>query len=537
MPSLDWIGKKAVVDHHKQVPFHLLKCNDELSVGDPGSGNLLVQGDNLLALKALLPYYAGQVKCIYIDPPYNTGNEGWVYNDNVNSPEMKAWLGKTVGKEVEDLSRHDKWLCMMYPRLALLRDFLRDDGIIFVSLDDTESALCRLLLDEIFGITNFLAIIAWEKRYTRSNNAKLFYSVKDTILVYRKSPAVSFLREARTEKSDSIYKNPDNDPRGSWTSASYVNPATKEKRPNLVYPIINPNNNLEINHPTHAWKFEYAEHLRHVEDNRIWWGKKGNAKYPRLKVFPKTENAGLVPVDIWKHEDSGTTDEGGAELKAIFGSAVFDNPKPTKLIDRVLKLATKPGDLILDSFAGSGTTGHAVMKLNNSLPGEEKRRFILAEIDSEIAQEITSARLTKTISGYTDPLGKEVSPLGGGFRFCELGDTLFNANGQVGETVMFKDLAHHVFFMATGEPLPKGADLNTPRLGVSNGVAVYLLYNGILGDKSVNGGNVLTRDILASFPPHDGTRIIYGNGCRIGAERLRRENIIFRQVPYEVRVS
>ncbi|MHB9139525.1 MAG: DNA methyltransferase, partial [Victivallaceae bacterium] len=165
MPTLDWIGKKAVVNHHRDVPFHLLEEVPELSFGNKDSGNLLVQGDNLTALKALLPYYAGKVKCIYIDPPYNTGNESWVYNDNSNDPQIKEWLGKTVGKEAEDLSRHDKWLCMMYPRLTLLRQFLREDGILFVNLDDNESATCRLLLDEIFGPTNCLAVIAWEKRY------------------------------------------------------------------------------------------------------------------------------------------------------------------------------------------------------------------------------------------------------------------------------------------------------------------------------------------------------------------------------------
>ena len=227
------------MNHHHQVPFHLLKDVPDLACGEPGDGNLIVQGDNLVALKALLPYYAGQVKCIYIDPPYNTGNEGWAYNDNVNSPIIREWLGKVVGKEGETLDRHDRWLCMMYPRLVLLRQFLRGDGIIFVNLDDTEAAFCRVLLDELFGVANCLAIVAWEKRYTRSNNAKMFYSVKDTLLVYRKTDAVNFLREARTEKSNSIYKNPDGDPRGPWTSASYVNPATKEQRPNLVYSIQN----------------------------------------------------------------------------------------------------------------------------------------------------------------------------------------------------------------------------------------------------------------------------------------------------------
>ena len=206
---------------------------------------------------------------------------------------------------------------MMYPRLALLRQFLREDGLILVNLDDTEAGFCRLLLDETFGGANCLAIVAWEKRYARSNNARMFYSVKDTLLVYRKTDAVNFFREARTEKSDSIYTNPDGDRRGVWTSASYVNPATKEQRPNLVCPIQNPFTGRDVIHPAHAWKFELEEPNRHVEDERLWWGKSGNVRYPRLKIFPKRENGGLVPVDVWNHEDSGTPDEGGGELKAI----------------------------------------------------------------------------------------------------------------------------------------------------------------------------------------------------------------------------
>ncbi len=535
MPTLDWIGKQAVVNHHHTVPFHLLKDVPELSVGDPGTGNLIVQGDNLLALKALLPYYAGQVKCIYIDPPYNTGNEGWVYNDNVNSPLIRQWLGKVVGREADDLSRHDKWLCMMYPRLALLRQFLREDGIIFVNLDDTEASLCRIMLDDIFGRQNILAVIAWEKRYTRSNNAKMFYSVKDSLLVYRKSDAVSFLREARTEKSDSIYKNPDNDPRGPWTSASYVNPATKAQRPNLVYPIHNPFTRNEINHPTHAWKFEFEEHQRHVAEKYLWWGQKGNAKYPRLKIFPKTEKVGLVPVDIWRHEETGTTDEGGAELKAIFGALTFDNPKPTKLIERCLRLATGANDLILDSFAGSGTTGHTVLKMNKQ--DGEGRRFLLMEIEQKIARDITAERVKRVALGYNNADGEKVDGMGGGFRFCELGEPLFNEHGQIRDSVKFADLARHVYFTEIGEPLPRERVPNTPLVGVCNGVGIYLLFNGILGDKTSNGGNVLTRALLAKLPTHQGPKVIYGAGCLIGPERLRAEQITFRQTPYEVKVS
>lgn len=190
MPTLDWIGKKAVLNHHRQVPYRLLHCNGELSVDDPNSGNLLVQGDNLLALKALLPYYAGKVKCIYIDPPYNTGNENWVYNDAVNSTEMRNWLGKVVGAEAEDLSRHDKWLCMMYPRLSLLKSFLSEDGAIFISIDDHELHLLRLLMDEVFGSRNFVAAIIWQKVYSPKNSAKHFSEDHDYIIVYAKNTEV-----------------------------------------------------------------------------------------------------------------------------------------------------------------------------------------------------------------------------------------------------------------------------------------------------------------------------------------------------------
>lgn len=481
MPTLDWIGKAAVVNHHRDVPYHLLRCDKQLSAGDPDAGNLLVQGDNLLALKALLPYYAGKVKCIYIDPPYNTGNEGWIYNDNVNSPEIREWLAKTVGKEGEDLSRHDKWLCMMYPRLALLRDFLTEDGVIFVNLDDTEAANARILLNELFGARNFLASISWEKRYTRSNNAKLFYSLKDTILVYRRSDALRELKEPRTEKANSIYKNLDDDSRGPWTSSSYVNPATKAKRPNLVYPITNPNTGKTVEHPTHAWKYEYSEHQRHVADRLLWWGLKGNAKFPRLKNFlPPGESGGLVPVDLWSHRESGTTDEGGNELKAIFGSAVFDNPKPTRLIRRVMQLAANKDSIILDSFGGSGTTSHAVLAQNKADGGN--RRFITVEMDESICRDVTAQRIQKAINGYGDTPG-----LGGGFRFCKLGQSLFDASGTIAGDVKFSDLAAHVFFTETGNPIPKRSDGRTPLLGVHNGRAVYLLFNGVLGGQTAGG--------------------------------------------------
>jgi len=242
LPTLNWIGKKAVQNHHQQVPFHLLEDVPDLSIGDPGSGNLIIEGDNLLALKALLPYYAGQVKCIYIDPPYNTGNENWVYNDNVNSPEINEWLGKAVGKEAEDLCRHDKWLCMMYPRLQLLWKFLHRDGSIWISMDDSEIKNLRCLTDEIFGQDKFIACNVWQKRYSRENREAIG-DVHEYILVYAKNPERFKLTRNRVpmdETQEKAYKNPNNDRNGAWQSISFT---AQGWRPNQMYEIIAPNGN------------------------------------------------------------------------------------------------------------------------------------------------------------------------------------------------------------------------------------------------------------------------------------------------------
>ena len=283
MPTLDWIGKQAVVNHHKEVPFHLLKQNHALSVGDPDSGNLLIEGDNLLALKALLPYYAGKVKCIYIDPPYNTGNESWVYNDNVNNPAIKAWLGKTVGKEAEDLSRHDKWLCMMYPRLVLLRELLREDGVIFVSIDDNEVSHLQLILEEIFGERNHLATFIWKSRQHIDSRTKTRISVDhEYILAYGKNPVVQLRGR---ERDRTKFSNPDNDPQGNWMSRSILGLATQEQRPNLYYPITDPTTGISYPPPPNrGWRYARETMETKIRENRILFPKK-SAGRPREKVF------------------------------------------------------------------------------------------------------------------------------------------------------------------------------------------------------------------------------------------------------------
>lgn len=541
MPTIDWIGKKAVLNHHREVPYHLLRSDNNLSVDEPGTGNLLVQGDNLISLKALLPYYAGKVKCIYIDPPYNTGNENWVYNDAVNSAEIRNWLGRVVGAEAEDLSRHDKWLCMLYPRLQLLKKFLREDGAIFISIDDHEVYTLRLLMEEIFGPRNFIASVIWQKVYSPKNSAKHFSEDHDYIIVYAKNAEVWRPNlVSRTLKQDKAYKNPDNDSRGPWKPSGLDarNPYSKG-----TYSITCPSGRV-INGPPKGsyWRYSEENFKKLDKDGRIWWGKNGNS-IPQLKRFLSEVKQGIVPQTLWTYQEVGHTQEAKKELVAICdfedSASVFITPKPTRLIKRILEIATDKDSLILDSFAGSGTTGHAVLDMNKTDGGN--RRFILVEMEEEICRSVTAQRLKRAIRGYsyekTTGNKVEVDGLGSSFRYCVLGSPLFDESSNIRDEVDFFDLAAHVYFTETGEPIPERSTGKSPLVGIHNGTAVYLLFNGILGDKRVNGGNILTSVTLKSLPPHDGFRVIYGEGCRLGSTRLKKERIIFKQIPYEIKVS
>ena len=404
MPTLDFKGKQIVYAHHLTAPSRTLEVDARKSLPPKGKkpsldDNLIIHGDNLHALKALMPRYAGKVNCIYIDPPYNTGNEKWIYNDNVKSPMMKEWLKDKSPVEGEDLERHDKWLCMMWPRLHLLRELLAEDGVIFISIDDNEQHRLRMMMDEIFDEENFLADVIWQHRYGRSNNAKLFSNQREHIITYRKSNKVAHIRVKRRGKLNSTYANPDNDPRGEWSSSSYVNPATKKQRPNLVYPITNPHTESIINHPTHAWKYNKNSHKNHIDKKILWWGKNGNLKYPRLKNFlSDSEKKGIVPIDLMLADVAGTTDEGTRQLQEIFQSDTldFNNPKPTKLIENLVKisegLSDKGDSVILDSFAGSGTIAHAVLALNREDGGN--RKFILVECEN-YADKTTAERVRR----------------------------------------------------------------------------------------------------------------------------------------------
>ncbi len=581
MPTLNWIGKEAVVNHHQQVPFHLLKDVPELSCGEPGSGNLIVQGDNLIALKALLPYYAGQVKCIYIDPPYNTGNENWAYNDNVNSPLIREWLGKVVGGEGETLDRHDRWLCMMYPRLVLLRKFLRSDGVIFVSIDDNEGVALRMVMDAIFGKRNFVAQFVWNTEGHTDNQ----FHVKvnhEYVVMYAASEEelnVGYVVDPNTRKESNLWAgfaensitkngpaNPPSEielPTGFPVKPSTLDLPASDIPGDLIATMTSgglSSNELKarfgrIQFPVRLDPMIAEDHSL-TRSCRVF---SGWANANKLRAFiqggcePTTDDDGLI-VRFFLSENGvlyyvkdrgararnvlsvlrnlGTTEKMRSELEGM--GLHFRYPKPKELVKYIIRVGSGEGDLVLDSFAGSGTTAQAVLELNAQGGG---RRFILVELEKDIAQEITVARARKTIEGYSKADGSTVEGTGGGFRYCELGDPLFDEGGRIRQTVNFADLARHVYFSETGEPLPNNKVPETPFLGACRGVGIFLLFNGILGDKSANGGNVLTRAVLAGLPQFEGQKVIYCAGCLLGRERLQAERIIVRQTPYQVRVS
>ena len=531
MTELNFKGKEFVYNHHLAVPFRPLVPHEDKGIGPVAlDGNLVIHGDNLHALKSLLPLYAGKVDCIFIDPPYNTGNEGWCYNDNVNAPMIKEWLDSNpVG--IEDGLRHDKWCAMMWPRLRLLRELLADTGMYFMTLDDNEHHHARAILDELFGDENFLATISWVKRYTRSNNASRFYSMKDHLIAYRKSEAVEYVKEPRTNAADGGYANPDGDPRGPWMTSSYVNPATKEKRKNLVYPIMRPGNRELVEHPSHAWKHSPDEHQRHVQEGRLWWGQNGDAEYPRMKIY-LSEAKKMVPVDVWGWKEVGSSDDGGNTIKDIFGEAVFDNPKPVPLVEKVISLLEKPDAIVLDSFAGSGTAAHAVLEANKRDGGN--RRFILIEME-DYADRLTAERIRRVINGYDfkgtqktklmrekitwsklqkarkltetvekienlhghayDTIKKTVKDgelivtgekavaeraegLGGTFTYCTLGDPVELDKVLSGETLpSYAGIGAALFHMATNRALdPATVREDDFYLGATEGYHVWLIY-------------------------------------------------------------
>jgi len=543
MPTLNWIGKEAVVKHHKEVPFRLLEPVPELSCGPAqgkDSGNLIVQGDNLHALKALLPRYAGQVKCIYIDPPYNTGNEGWVYNDNVNSPEIRKWLGEVVGKEGETLDRHDRWLSMMYPRLVLLKQFLREDGAIFVSIDDNEAGNLRPLMDEIFGARNFITGFIWRKVDSPNDNKVPLTPDHEYVLAYARSKDRLKLAQMSAPGIVEAYGRVDEQGRRYRDRLLKKNGrnSLRRDRPTMYFPLAAPSGRVVF--PTHdngeeaVWAMGQSGIDRHIAAGTLIWKQRqrqGQAVWePYTREFAPDDPRRPYP-SIWA--DLPTMRQAKAFLRDVFNTAdLFNTPKPVELMERILQMMNDPSALVLDSYAGSGTTGHAVLKQNVEDGGT--RRFLLVEMDDRIAIRVAAERVKKVAEGYTPEGGEPVEGLGGGFQFCRLSsEPLFDADGQIRSDVKFAQLAEFVWFAETGTGFTGAAD--SPLLGVHEGRAIYLLYNGILKDKSVVGGNVLTGPVFDVLPAFAGPKVIYAAANRMGS-RAAREGITFKQTPYALEV-
>lgn len=396
MTELHFKGKEFVYNHHLSVPFRPLEMHPDKGIGAPRlDGNLIIEGDNLHALKALLPMYAGKVDCIFIDPPYNTGNEGWAYNDNVNSPMIKEWF-KDNPIDADDGLRHDKWCAMMWPRLRLLWELLAEEGSIWVTLDDNESHRAKLLLDEIFGEEAFVANAVWQKKYSTKGDTQFLSPEHDNLLIYVKQlERAEFGGLDRTAQQDSIYKNLDNDPRGPWTSDNLLR---TEVRGYAVFPIRGPNGEEYYPPRGNSWRFNREKIDELLKDNRIWFGADGTAR-PRLKRFLSDVRTSVPAQTIWKYNDVGHSDSARKHLMGIFSDKeeVFSTPKPIELIERVLKLVNKRNGLVLDSFAGSAATAHAVLNANKKDGGN--RRFICVEME-DYADELTAERMRRVIKGY-----------------------------------------------------------------------------------------------------------------------------------------
>lgn len=507
MPELSWMGDAQARRAAGKVAYRLLETVEQ--VGDPAADNLLIQGDNLEALKSLLPLYAGRVKCIFIDPPYNTRSAFEHYDDNLE---------------------HSQWLSMMYPRLVLLRDLLAEDGSIWVTIDDNEAHYLKVIMDEVFGRGNFVAANVWQKRYSRENREAIG-DAHDYVLVYAKDPDV-FKRTRNllglTSKQELLYKNPDNDPRGPWQSVSLL---AQGYRPNQMYEIVGPTGKTHVPPPGNCWKVIRAEFDKLIAENRIYFGKDGQG-VPRRKEFLSLAK-GLVPWTWWPHDDVGHTDEAKKEANALFGGETsFGTPKPERLIQRILHIATNPNDLVLDSFLGSGTTAAVAHKMG--------RRWIGIEM-GEHARTHCLPRLKKVVEGEQGGISKAVGwQGGGGFRFMRLGEPVFDADGRIHPAVRFAPLAAYVWREHTHTPHPTGV-FDSPLLGIHGDTALVLLYNGVLGDRRPQGGNVLTHAVWellrALAPDHAGPWLVFGEACRLTPSTLKRCGIVFRQIPYEIGVG
>ena len=529
MTSLHFKGRVFVENFHLGVPYHELTPVRGKGLAKKASlhDNLIVEGDNLAALKALLPTYHGKVKCVYIDPPYNTGNEGWAYNDRVNSPMMQDWLGKVVDRE--DLTRHDKWCCMMLPRLKLLRELLRDDGAIFVSIDDNEVHRLRCLMDEVFGEENFAAHVVWQKRYVSNVTANFISDMHDHVLCYaRQAERFETHKVPRTSEQESAYKNPDEDPRGPWRAQDLS--ASKPYAAGQ-FTIRGPDGTTFDPPPNRYWRMNRKQYQEWCDEGRITFGTTGRGR-PMLKRYLAEAQSGLTPNTWWDHKFAGHNKEATLELKDVFGgSAPFATPKPVKLIERILALVTDEDSIVLDSFAGSGTTAHAVLALNKEDGGN--RRFILVECEDYV-DTITAERVRRVAKGV--PKAKDDAlreGLGGSFSYFKLGKALRKESMlEPNKLPSYERLAAYIFFTATGEEF-EAAKMKPERwfIGRSRNHDVYLLYTD---DFEQLKDMALTLETARKLSRAKRDKLVFAPTKYVDREFLHQHRITFQQLPFEI---
>lgn len=562
MPTLNWIGKDKVVNHHQDVPYKILEHQYTFKEGKEGndttSENKIIHGDNLEALKSLLPEYEGKIDCIYIDPPYNTGKESWVYNDNVNHPKIESWLGKIVGKESEDLSRHDKWLCMMYPRIKLLHKLLSNQGVIFISIDENEVHNLRLILDEIFGQTNFIEQLVWNKRVPK--NDKGIGNIHEYILLYAKKDSKSHRFVQLKEGLDDIYnliskckrqnssiQESEKELKKLYKKNGYdrgitlYNSLDSEYRiwgkinlswPNgqtfgPTYDVIHPITLKPCKVPDRGWRWKKEtfddyldyENVEHLHDGsfkcgNIWFAKDEKTQPSSIKFLDDVKDFLLRSIISLKSS-------GGIDLESIFNKSTFDYPKPVDLIRLIINSTGNKNALILDSFAGSGTTAHAVLNLNKEDGGN--RKFILIEME-EYANDITAERVKRVIKGYGSGK-KKVEGTGGDFSYYELGKPLFLENEVLNETLPLKKIQEYVWYSETRSPFTEQKE--NYLLGQKDQTAYYFYYEK-------EQMTTLDERFLRTIKTKAEQYIIYADNCLLDEKIMVKYHIIFKKIPRDI---
>lgn len=585
MPTLNWIGKDKVVNHHHDVPFRVLdhKYGFTTETGEQNkeikSGNKIIHGDNLEALKALLPEYEGRIDCIYIDPPYNTGKEKWVYNDNVKDKRIEKWLGEVVGVEGEDFTRHDKWLCMMFPRLNLLHKLLKKDGLFFCSIDDYEQGNLKPMLDIIFGHQNFLNNIIWQRAYSPINTKKRFSANHDFVMCYAKNKSQVNLLLPRTEDANDRYSNPDNDSRGIWKSSDFsVGPVVENK----LYSITLPSGRVVTPPSGRCWLLTKDRYKEFIDDKRIWYGENGDA-VPSVKKFLTEVKDGMTPMTVWTYSEVGHTQDAKREIKELFPNSKlpFETPKPTKLMEKILSLKNNPNAIVLDSYAGTGSTAHAVLNLNKRDVGN--RKFILVELE-DYAEDITANRLKKAIKGYEfngnkrtilksysinltnlkkskkiidefelyklnekysnvtlesdngsiaiigeESISGRTEGTGGSFDFYELGVPIFKHNQNLNEEVSEKKIREYIYYTETKQYLEREQVAEQKYLlDTYNNTGYYFYYEK---DKFTTL-SLETLNIVSELAEQ---YLIYADHCLLDKNYMMARNIIFKKIPRDIK--